>query len=386
MKTLFTRNFAILVYLFFIPLLGLGQTYYVTTFAGSGLQGTANGLGAEASFSSPTSLKVDRSGNIYVSDDANHMIRKISPNGMVTTCVGSPNYGYRDGIGTNAQISTPQGMAIDSNGSIYLCDYGNNRIRKISSTGTVTTIAGSGSFGRTDGNGINASFSGPSGIVIDASGNLLVSDYSNHVIRKIDLQNNVTTFAGSGSYGYRNGIGISAVFNEPRGLAIDTNGNFIKEETYHHEMTGIAMNGHTNGYASAYSAVLKTTDAGQTWQYTTAKNDIYKSLLVLSNSDAIICGYDGSIKRTTDGGDTWLHIKNSNALTTTYRWNQLIQLNANIAVVIGDAGKIALVNLRDNSYNIISSIIAADILGGCKKNSSTIALCCSNGEYIELGL
>ncbi len=181
---------------------------------------------------------------------------------------------------------------------------------------------------------------------------------------------------------------ILAVGKSTKGFLtyIDTNGNFIKEETYHHEMTGIAMNGHTNGYASAYSAVLKTTDAGQTWQYTTAKNDIYKSLLVLSNSDAIICGYDGSIKRTTDGGDTWLHIKNSNALTTTYRWNQLIQLNANIAVVIGDAGKIALVNLRDNSYNIISSIIAADILGGCKKNSSTIALCCSNGEYIELGL
>ena len=211
---------------------------FVTTLAGSGRQGYADGLGTAASFKWPYGVAVDMSGNVYVADTGNNRIRKITPNGNVTTLAGSGSRGYADGQGTAAIFHSPFGdLAVDGSGNVYVADTNNNRIRKITPSGDVTTLAGSGrnSFnGDTaviegssyaDGPGTKASFASPSGVAVDGSGNVYVADTGNHRIRKITPGGNVTTLAGSGSIGHVDGQGSEASFYEPTGVAVDESRN-----------------------------------------------------------------------------------------------------------------------------------------------------------------
>ena len=172
-----------------------------------------------AKFRSPEGVAVDSRGYVYVADTS---IRKISPAGVVTTFAGSSE-GYMDGTGTAAQFNRPNGVAVDSSGNVYVADTWNNRIRKISPAGVVTTLAGS-SYGYMDGPGAAAKFLNPEGVAVDSSGNVYVADDGNNRIRKISPAVVVTTLAGS-SYGYMDGPGTAAKFNNPTGVAVDSSGN-----------------------------------------------------------------------------------------------------------------------------------------------------------------
>ena len=195
----------------------------VTTFAGSGTAGVADGNGSLAQFYAPTGIAIDSSGNLFVADKLNHRIRKITPNGDVTTFAGS-SAGFADGVGAAAKFNGLYNIAIDSSDNLYITDTNNNRIRKITSAGVVTTIAGSGVAGTANGIGAAAQFNSPFGIAMDSSGNLYVSDTWNHLIRKIAPNGTVTTLAGSVA-GFSDGIAASAMFNAPGGMTIDTLGN-----------------------------------------------------------------------------------------------------------------------------------------------------------------
>jgi sugar lactone lactonase YvrE len=157
----------------------------VTTLAGSGSTGSTDGTGTAASFGNPQDLAVDASGTVYVADTGNNLIRKITAAGVVTTLAGSGRAGSTNATGTAASFDTPYGVAVDSSGTLYVSDTGNNLIRKITAAGVVTTLAGSGSAGSTNGTGTAASFSTPSGLTMDASGALYVADFRNNLIRKI---------------------------------------------------------------------------------------------------------------------------------------------------------------------------------------------------------
>jgi sugar lactone lactonase YvrE len=201
----------------------------VTTFAGSGTTGSADGTGTAATFNYPSGIAIDSVGNLFVVDQGNHKIRKITSSGVVTTFAGSASSGFTNGTGTGASFSYPYGIVIDSVGNLFVGEYGNHAIRKITTAGVVTTIAGSGNFGSADGNTGNvnpaaASFNGPIGLCIDASGNMFVADYSNYKIRKITPEGIVSTYAGTGSAGSANGKGDVASFYDPAGLAIDASG------------------------------------------------------------------------------------------------------------------------------------------------------------------
>jgi sugar lactone lactonase YvrE len=166
----------------------------VTTLAGSGHDGSANGTGSAASFYGPYGIAMDSSGNIYVADTWNQLIRKITSGGVVTTLAGggagfdSNGFaipGNANGTGTAASFSFPEGVAVDSLGNVYVADSGNDLIRKITSGGVVTTLAGGGSGTATNGSGTAASFSEPTGVAVDSSGNVYVADSHNNLIRKI---------------------------------------------------------------------------------------------------------------------------------------------------------------------------------------------------------
>jgi len=192
----------------------------VTTLAGS-TDGYAEGTGAAAKFGYPTnSVAVDAAGNVYVADGGNNRVRKITPAGVVSTLAGD---------GGVSIFYQPLGVAVDAAGNVYVADSYNNRICKITTGGTVSTLAGSatggsGSAGYQDGLGTAAKFWTPNGVVVDAAGNVYVTDAGNFVIRKITPAGLVSTLAGSVE-GFADGPGSVAKFEHPSGPAIDAAGN-----------------------------------------------------------------------------------------------------------------------------------------------------------------
>ncbi len=197
----------------------------VSSLAGSGSIGTANGTGAAASFFGLLGVVVDSAGNVFVADTANNLIRKITPAADVTTVAGSGLAGSVDATGASASFNWPWGVALDGAGNLYVVDTNNHKIRKVTPAGVVSTFAGSGTAGYADGTGANAAFNTPSGIVSDSAGNLYVVDSFNQRIRKITPAGVVSTLAGSGTPGSADGTGTAASFSGPAELAIDTAGN-----------------------------------------------------------------------------------------------------------------------------------------------------------------
>jgi sugar lactone lactonase YvrE/CO dehydrogenase/acetyl-CoA synthase epsilon subunit len=199
---------------------------YVTTFAGSGVAGFLNGAANVAQFNIPYSIAVDASENVYVTESTSYAVRKITQAGVVSTLAGKETTsGFLDAQGTNALFAGPKGLTVDSSGNIYVADANNNRIRKITSSGTVTTVAGDGTAGFLDGQGTAAKFNNPVGVAVTSSGVIYVSDALNNRIRAISNTGLVSTFAGSGSTGLVNGQGTAAQFNTPRAITVDSSGN-----------------------------------------------------------------------------------------------------------------------------------------------------------------
>lgn len=236
-----------------------------TVVAGSGIAGFADGTGTAAQFNQPYCITMDASGNLFVGDRINNAIRKITPAGVVTTLAGNGTAGNQNGTGSAARFAEPLGITIDGAGNLYVADYLNNQIRKVTPSGVVTTvtavsqvfgivsdntgnlyfteysvnkvskysssgvysvIAGDGTPGTTDGTGSAARFSFPAGITMDASGNLYVSETFNNRLRKITSAGVVSTIAGSNA-GYADGSGSAALFDSPIALAGDFSNNLL---------------------------------------------------------------------------------------------------------------------------------------------------------------
>jgi len=230
----------------------VGPTGMVTTLAGTpGVVGSSDGTGPTAQFNGPFGLAVDQSGNVYVADTGNDTIRRITPSGVVTTVAGvAGSFGNNDGIGSAAQFNAPAAVAVDTAGNIYVSDtsslvaersiYRSNTIRKITPGGVVSTLAGAPlpvdivgdpvqpppSQFSADGVGTAARFNSPCGIAVDSGGNVFVADTGNETIRRMTPDCTVTTMAGTpGATGGQDGVGASALFNGPTGIAVDHNGN-----------------------------------------------------------------------------------------------------------------------------------------------------------------
>ena len=216
----------------------------VTTIAGSpGVSGNVDAVGSAARFSSPRGITLDGSGNLYVCDYGNHRIRKITPDGTVSTYAGS-TAGFTNGTGAAAQFYYPSSITRDAGGNLYVSDTYNHSIRKVASGGVVTTLVGNGTAGSADGTGATARFQYPRGVSLDSLGNVYVADTNNQAIRKITPGGVVSTLAGTmGTFGFADGVGAAALFNYPQGVAVDPTGNVWVSDTNNRSIRKIAPGG-----------------------------------------------------------------------------------------------------------------------------------------------
>ena len=199
----------------------------VTTFAGSATAGYADGQGQGAMFNNPQGVVADSQGNIYVADSFNNYIRKITPDGTVTTFAGNGTAGYADGPAASAEFYGPAGLNIDGQGNLIVSDVGNNVIRKIDATGNVTTYTGSGNAGYNGGtDNAFVYYNNPIDAAVTADGTMYIADKGNNAIRKVTpLAALVSTLAGNRTAGFVDTIGTVAYFNQPSAIAIDGSGN-----------------------------------------------------------------------------------------------------------------------------------------------------------------
>ncbi len=212
----------------------------VTTYAGTGEAGWLDGSAHDARFHTPVALVVDRRGNLFVSDEGTHRIRRITPQGVVTTVAGTGSTGYLDGPGAVAAFNAPGGLAISASGDLFVADRLNHRIRRIGANGVVATVAGSGTAGYVDGAPASARFNGPRDVALDSAGVLYVADTGNHVIRSVATNGQVATLAGSGTAGLLEGEAATARFNAPLAVAVDLEGVVLVADSVNRRLRKVA--------------------------------------------------------------------------------------------------------------------------------------------------
>ncbi len=232
--------------------------YTIGTVAGNGIAGSTgdNGLAASAELNGPEGVAMDSAGNLFIADYYNNRVRKVTPAGTISTVAGTGDDGFGGDLGPAiaARLSHPSGVAVDNAGNLFIADYMNNRIRKVTPGGTISTVAGNGTEGY-NGDSIPATSAElwlPIGVAVDSAGNLFIAELTGYRIRKVTPAGTISTVAGNGSPGYNDGPATSAGLNFPTGVAVDGAGdifiadrgnNFIRKVTPAGMMSRVAGNG-----------------------------------------------------------------------------------------------------------------------------------------------
>jgi sugar lactone lactonase YvrE len=329
----------------------------ISVYAGS-LQekGAADGTGSAAQFNEPVDVALDAQGNAYIADRLNHSIRKVTPQGVVTTLAGTPGVpGATDGAAAQAMFSSPSGVAVTAQGDVYVADTGNHVIRKIAPNGAVTTVAGAvGQTGSVDGPGAAARFLGPHDLALDAQGNLYIADRS-HTVRRMRPDGTVTTFAGApGVNGSVVGDGPQARFGDVVGVAVDGAGVVYVAETL-----GSASNGQVRRFdADAHAlpwgtladglvraegvADIAAAGAGEVVILASAVVPFAPSFAAIYNSVRRIT--PGGTVVTVAGRDNLGSFGHEDAAGTAARFNapQGLALGTNARIVVADTGNHAV--------------------------------------------
>ena len=232
-------------------------TGIISTYAGTGVAAYSgdSGLATAAALNSPTGVTIDGRGNLYIADKGNNCIRKITTAGIILTVAGngSPGYSGNGGPAIAAQLNAPSGVAIDGVGNLYIADYANNVVRKVDTSGIISLYAGTGTPGYT-GDGFAATLAmlnSPVGIAVDAAGDLFIADNGNHVVRKVNLSGIISTVAGTGTLGNSGdgGLATAALLNAPYGIALDASGNIYISDQGNQRIRRINTIGVISNYA-----------------------------------------------------------------------------------------------------------------------------------------
>jgi uncharacterized protein (TIGR03437 family) len=337
-----------------------GTTGIITTVAGtSGSPGFSGdgGPAKSAKLHNPTGVAVDSAGNLYIADSLNNRVRKVDTNGVITTFAGSSNT-FASGVGdgaaaASANLNVPKGVAVDGSGNVYIADFGNYRVRKVSG-GTITTVAGNGYNASTvgtygeGGQAVNAPVA-PYNVALDSTGNIFIADSQDNIIRKVTVSTGIiTTVAGNAYNGFAGdgGPAINAVLSGPQGMAIDASGNIFIADTGNYVIREVTTNGNINTIAGTAGTAGSTGDGGAALSATLTDPSaiVLRSDGSLFIADASPSGYqDGRIRvlsppigapTITSGGvvpifssantiqpGSWISIYGSNFTSSTATWN-----------------------------------------------------------------
>jgi PKD repeat protein len=241
----------------------------ITTFAGNGTPGSSGdgGQATSAQLSGPAEVAVAANGDVYIATETGQRVRKVTAAGTITTFAGNgtPGFSGDGGQATSAQLNRPFGIALDSAGNLYIAEFANNRVRKVTPAGTITTFAGNGTAGSSGdgGQATSAQLSGPVGVAVDATGSVYIADYTNNRIRKVTATGTITTIAGTGTAGSSGdgGPATSAQLNQPIGVAVDRAGNVYVADRGNRRLRKIDTNGTITTIAGP-GAAADTGDGG----------------------------------------------------------------------------------------------------------------------------
>ncbi len=319
------------------------EAYTFTTLAGIAPIGSANGPGTDAQFNDPRGVAVDTNGDVFVADAGNNTIRMITSAGVVTTFAGFAGVaGSSDGTNDSARFNFPAGVALDSNGNLYVADYYNDTIRKVTPTGVVTTLAGSpGNAGTNDGMGTNAQFDGPSGVAVDSAGNIYVAEFGspNNAIRKVTTAGMVTTLPAGGF--------------EPYAVAVDSAGDVFSVN-------------------AGSGNIVEFTPAGTNWMVTTLAGGFFhpegiavdvESNLYVANSD------DDTVSKVTPGGSVSTLAGVSGAPGNTDGTGSEALFNTPIGLALDSAGALYVADEGNNTIRKITTAALVNTVAGSGSTS-----------------
>lgn len=348
----------------------ISTTGIITNFAGSGT-GIDGSAATAADIYHPAAVAVDASGNVYIAETGNHRVRKVNTSGIISSVAGTGVSGYSGdaGAATAAKLSSPYGVTVDASGNIYIADLGNNRIRKVSG-GIITTVAGTGvaGFSGDGGAATSANINTPYGMTLDASGNMYICDYNNFRIRRVSATGTISTIAGTGNplYGGDGGMATAADLNRPTGIAVDASGNIYIADNNNQRVRKLCVlpvSGTITGPTTVVmgnNITLSTTGTGGTWSSVfTAKATVASSGMV----HAIASGVD-TIKYTATnscGTSRSVYVIN---ITTSRPGGNAIEPAAQATVLnVYPNPSTGLLNLETAQDKIISQVLVFDISG-----------------------
>ena len=348
----------------------------ITTVAGDGgygYSGDGNAATNESLYY-PQGVAVDAAGNLFIADSYNQRIRKVDTNGIITTVAGNGGYGYAGdgGPATNANFRYPDGVAVDGFGNVFITEEDNDRVRKVDTNGIIWTVAGNGTYGYAGDGGpaTNAQLYYPLGVAVDAAGNLFIADEDNYRIRKVDLNGIITTVAGNGDYGF-SGDGspaTNASFRYPSGVAVDASGNLFIADTYNERIRKVAPTGAgsvlslknlTTNSAGNYQVIVTTPFGSVTSAVATLTFLFPPSITVQPASQDIIAGSNVSFGVTVAGTEPFAYAwyrggaAIARATDSTYTTND---------VQLADSGS-QFVCVITNAYGSVTSSAATLTVG-----------------------
>ena len=342
----------------------ISPTANVTTLAGTGT--FADGNGTSAMFYNSYGIAVDANGTAYIADTGNHRVRIVSKSGAVSTLAGSGTPGFADGAGASAMFNNPSGIAVDASGAVYVADSSNNRIRKVTSSGTVTTLAGSGTAAWSDASGTSASFSNPTGVAVDASGNVYVADKGNNRVRVVSASGVVRTLAGSGANAMTDGVGAGASFKTTSyyyfGIAVDSNGVVYVTDAASNRIRTIA----TDGTVTTPAALIP---ASTTVMYNP------NGIAVDSGGNIFVTDYSSAIRMVTQAGAFATLTSTSSGYTDGT--GSGAQFNNPQGIAVGPNGTLYVMDRSNNLVRTLSGTCRADTYVTSINNCSGVRVPCA---------
>jgi uncharacterized protein (TIGR03437 family) len=361
----------------------------ISTIVGNGTLSYSGdgGLASQAQLNAPQGVAADAAGNLYVADTLNNVVRKVSPNGTIANFAGNGGVGSSgDGsAATSAQLHGPQGLAVDASGNVFIADTLNAKVRKVSASGIISTVAGSGTpgYGGDGGAAASAQLNLPIGVAVDSSGNLYIADFGNSRVREVSASGAITTVAGSGSNGYSGdgGQAVKAQLNGPQGVAVDaagdlfiadTENNLIREVTPGGVISTVAGNG-VSGY-SGDGGLATSAQVGNPVSVTVdAAGNIYtvdasaRVRQVYPNGRIATIAGNGSLGYSGDGG-----------LATQ------AQLNAPSAIALGNNGNLYVADTANSAVRLLQYAGNGLAIGAVTNAASSISGPVAPGEVVVL--